>query len=167
MSDTETMSGSKRSSVVLGALTVLCGAPALLGGLGVLPMGPSDPTVPTLQQQALSALFGLVILSGGAWVMLSNVSGPVARVARGGLGFIVAVGLTLVLGWVAIGPGARNFDSPAALFGSRFAEVSGRLGFGVVALLGLLIVVLMIRGVKPKLAGRRGNRPSAARGRGQ
>jgi hypothetical protein len=151
------MSGSKRSAVAVGALTALSGAPALLAGLGALPMGPSDPGTPPLQQHALSLLFGLVFFSGGAWAMLGGVLEPFARIARSGLAFFIAAGLTVVLGWVAIGPGARNFVSPAALFGSRFAEVSGRIGFGLVALLGLVIVLWMIRGV-----GRKGVPPAVA-----
>jgi hypothetical protein len=47
--------------------------------------------------------------------------------------------------WVALGPGARGFSSPLAIFGAAVNEISGRIAFGVATLLGLLIVAFIVR----------------------
>jgi len=134
---------------------VAMGAIGILSGLGVLPRGRSDPTIPLAEQQALAITIGAVFAAGGASAMLSAFPGGVARLAMRLLGFVIVVGLTTVLGWVAIGSGSRGFSSPLAFLGPQVNDTVGRILFGVVALMGLLMAVRMVRGV---------GRPSGSRG---
>jgi hypothetical protein len=147
------MNGPK-VKVVVGGITLAYGAMQLLAGVGVLPMGQSDPTVPPEQQRALVICMGAVFAAGGGWAIFSAFPGAASRIANVILGLVIVVGLTSLLGWVAIGPGSRGFSSPMAMFGPKVNEFSGRIGFGLVALLGLLVAILMVRSFAERLASR-------------
>jgi hypothetical protein len=142
------MNGSRVTVLITGGLTVAMGAVGILSGLGYLPKGQDDPTVPMAQQQALAICIGTVFAAGGLAAMLNGLPGRAARLANQALGLIVAFGLTVLLGWVAVGPGSRGFSSPVAILGPRVNDISGRIMFGLGAAMGLAILVLMIRGVR-------------------
>jgi hypothetical protein len=142
------MDGSRVTTLLVGGLTVGIGAVGVLAGLGVLPRGQGDPTIPAVQQQALALCIGVVFAAGGAAAMLSALPGRWSSLAQRLLGLPVIAGLTLLLGWVSIGPGARAFSSPLAIFGPVVNAVSGRIMFGFGALMGLLIAVLTIRALR-------------------
>ena len=141
------MEGSKVTTRVVGAITVAMGLVVVLAGLGYLPHGPADPTIPVFQQQALAVCAGAVFAIGGLAAVLTTVPGRGARLALDLLGPVIVLGLTAMFAWVAVGPGSRDFGSPFAVFGAQVNAVSGRIAFGFGALLGLLILVLMLRGV--------------------
>lgn len=141
------MNGSRVTTIIVGAITVAMGAFIIAGGLGFLPRGPADPTVPLIQQQAITLCIGVVFAAGGIAAMLTTAPGRASRILNGLLGLVIVVGLTSLLGWVAIGPGSRGFASPLAILGPKVNEVSGRIMFGLGALLGLLILVFMVRGM--------------------
>lgn len=141
------MDGSKVGPLVMGAITIGMGSVGILSGLGFLPHGRVDPTVPVADQRALAICAGAVFAAGGASAMLNGVGGRWAAIANRLLGLVVVVGLTSLFAWTAIGPGSRGFSSPLAFLGPAVNETVGRVLFGVVALMGLLIAVLMVRGV--------------------
>jgi hypothetical protein len=141
------MGDSKIGVLIIGAITVGIGAMGILSGIGYLPHGRVDPTVPQADQQAVAICAGVVFAAGGLSAMLSAFPGRAARIAYNLLGLVVAVGLTSLFAWVAIGPGSRGFVSPLAIFGPHVNEIAGRVLFGVAALMGLLIAVFMVRGV--------------------
>jgi len=139
------MNGSKVTTIVVGALTVAMGALGIAGGLGLLPAGPADPTIPLIQQRAVAICIGVVFAAGGLAAMLTTLPGRAALIVKNLLALVIVVGLTALLGWVALGPGSRDFASPAAILGPRVNAVSGRIMFGLGALLGLLMLIFMVR----------------------
>ncbi len=141
------MDRSKVSAVIVGVMTMAMGAVGILAGLGVLPRGHGDPSVPLADQQAVGITIGVVFAAGGATAVLTAFPGRAVRLLSSLLGFVIVVGLTSLLGWVALGPGSRGFSSPLAFLGPGVNEVSGRIMFGLGALLGLLIIAMMVRGV--------------------
>jgi len=141
------MDGSKITRLIVGAITVAMGAMGVLSGVGVLPHGRVDPTVPVAQQRALAVCAGAVFAAGGASAMLTAFAGRWTRRVNTLLGLVIALGLTALFAWVALGPGARGFSSPLAILGPHVNAVSGRITFGLCALLGLATTVLMVRGI--------------------
>jgi hypothetical protein len=141
------MNGSKIIPLIVGAIAVAIGAVGVLAGLGFLPKGRSDPTIPMAEQQAVAIGIGVVFAAGGASAMLSALPGGAARIAKTMLGFVVAIGLTALFGWVAIGSGSRGFSSPLAILGPHVNDIAGRIVFGFGAIMGLLLTVRMFRGV--------------------
>jgi hypothetical protein len=139
------MNGAKVITLLVGALTVAIGGVGILAGLGFLPKGQGDPTIPAADQQAVAICVGVVFAAGGLAAMLTTLPGRVSRILNGVLGLVVIVGLTSLFAWVAIGPGSRGFASPLAKFGPAVNEVSGRFLFGVVALMGLAMAILIVR----------------------
>lgn len=141
------MQNSKVVTIIVCALTVVMGLFIAAAGLGAWPMGPSDPTVPVIQQRAVTICIGVVFAAGGVAAILTTVPGRAALAVKNLLALIVVVGLTALLGWVALGPGSRGFGSPMEIFGSEVNEVSGRVMFALGALLGLLILGFMVRDI--------------------
>jgi hypothetical protein len=141
------MNASKVSALFLGVIGMGVGAIGILAGLGYLPKGRGDPTIPMVQQQAVAICIGAAFAAAGVSALLTAWPGRVTRIARTLLGFIVVLGLTAVFGWVAIGSGSRGFSSPLAIFGNRVNDIGGRIMFGFGALMGLLFLVRMSRGV--------------------
>ena len=141
------MNGSKIIPLLLGAITLAIGAVGILAGLGFLPKGRGDSTIPMVQQQAVAICIGVVFAAGGASAMLSVLPGRASRIANTILGLVVVIGLTALFGWVAIGAGSRGFASPLAIFGHRVNDIGGRIVFGLGAIMGLLFAVVMVRGL--------------------
>lgn len=139
------MNGAKITTLLIGALTVAIGGMGIMTGLGLLPQGQGDPTIPAADKQAVAICAGVVFAAGGLAAMMSTLPGRVSRIVNAGAGFVAVVGLTSLFAWVAIGPGSRGFASPLAIFGPAVNEVSGRFLFGLVALMGLAMAVLMVR----------------------
>ncbi|MBV9509349.1 MAG: hypothetical protein JO303_03595 [Caulobacteraceae bacterium] len=139
------MTRQQISAMALGTLTIAIGAVGILAGLGLMPAGPSDPTVPMAQQRAVAIAIGATFAAGGAGAIASTFVGPAPKIAKGVFGFIAALGLTSLFAWIALGPGGRNISGPTIIFGGRINEICGRIAFGFATLLGLLILVFMIR----------------------
>jgi hypothetical protein len=133
--------------VIIGAITIGIGSVGILSVLGYLPHGRSDPSVPVADQQALAVCVSVVFTAGGLSAMLSALPGRASRIAMSLLGFVIVIGLTSLFAWTAIGPGDRAFSSPLAIFSPQVNAISGRILFGLVALMGLAMAILMVRGV--------------------
>ena len=139
------MKDSRVTTIVVGVLTVAMGLLGVASGLGFLPHGPADPSIPPIQQRLIAICIGVVFAAGGFAAMLTTLPGRAALIIKNLLALIIVLGLTSLFGWVAVGPGSRGFSSPLAILGPRVNEVSGRIMFGLGGLLGLLILVIMVR----------------------
>jgi hypothetical protein len=138
------MDRTQTPKLIFGGLAAAMGVFAVCEGLDLIPHAHSDPTIPLVQQQAVGVCVGLVFVAGGVAAALTAFpNSAAARLANRVLGFVVIVGLTLLMAWVAVGPGARPFSGSMAMFGPKVNAISGRIMFGVAALVGLFITVMM------------------------
>ena len=121
------------ATILFPLLGAAVGVFAILQGLfAFLPTtGPPRPG-----DRFLTLLIGAVFLCGGIGATLTALGGRVARALASGMALVVAVGLTLLLGWVAFGPGHHAISSPFVVFGPRVAEATGRVAFALGALVG-------------------------------
>ena len=110
-------------------------------------------TPPAPGDEWLGVGIGAVFFCGGLSAALTPFDGRIGRAIRSALGLVVGVGLTLLLGWVAFGPGHHEISSPLVIFGPKVAEATGRAAFAVGALIGALIVVLGLRSFWRQLFG--------------
>lgn len=132
--------------------TLLCGGAAALMGLlyflqgaGVVVAKPGHD-----DERGVAMAIGSVFIAGGAAAMLTTARGLAAKRAVGLLSFVIVVCFAAIGGWVAFGPGERNFASPFAIFGHQANEISGRVLFGFGALLCLTMAVAMARALGPR-----------------
>ncbi len=123
--------------------TLLCGGVAALMGLfyvlqaaGVVVSRPGHD-----DERGVAVCIGAVFMAGGVAAMLTTARGPAAQMAIRLLGFAIVVGFTAITAWIAVGPGARDFASPFAVFGHRANEISGRIFFGFAALICLMVTM--------------------------
>jgi hypothetical protein len=95
------------------------------------------------------AAAGIMFLAGG-FVPLTIRLGAGAWQSRL-VGAVVLIALASIFNWIAFGPGPRHFTSSLSLAGSPVqragtGETSGRVIFGVIALLlDLLVIVIAVR----------------------
>ena len=129
--------------------TLLCGGAAALLGLFYVLQGAGVVAARSGHddERGVAVAIGAVFMAGGVAAMLTTAPGPVARGAIKLLSFVIVVCFAAIMGWVAIGPGTRDFASPFAVFGHAVNEVSGRALFGVFALVCLGMATAMARGV--------------------
>jgi hypothetical protein len=147
---------SARGRLLFGLLFVAVGAFIFLIGLGVVRPNPEGVHAPLW----VIACAGLVFFMGGCAVMLgalapgADVNGQLGPWAPWTLRFlqylfalIIIAALATVASWVAFGPGEREFSNSIALpfWQSKGAsgETTGRIAFGVGAVMGWLIFLAM------------------------
>jgi hypothetical protein len=135
MSPAAPRSPSPREKIAIGLLSMLCGAPALLVGAGLI-----EP-----QANTLNAPLWVVFCGGAVFVLVGASFVSDAFLKAGGalhavqyiVGMIIIVAFALIPTWVAFGPGERNFAvafGPFDLSESPIAQGAGRVGFGAMAL---------------------------------
>ena len=107
----------------------------MLGSLGILPMRltPGTPVWVGVCAGALFVLAGAMIINGYAWTH--------GRVLQDLMGFCVCSLFAAIFGWIAFGPGERNFSSTVDLpfwrSTGRGNEWLGRAMFGFGALMAV------------------------------
>ena len=151
-----------RQAIVVGLLTVACGFFPILVGFGVL-----HPDSPLTVPGWLPIAAGLVFVCGGFAVILdygiAGGVGPDGDFVQGTPQYVritnLIIGLTIVglmialFGWVAFGPGPREFSETVAIpfLGAqrRSGELTGRIAFGFgTVLLVVAFVGCGVTGVK-------------------
>jgi hypothetical protein len=161
---------SRRGAVVMGLLFIVCGVPAILIALGVVPASNPDPETPAWVGASTGLLFvvaGLTIIldfaiAGGVGPDGDFVAGTPFAIRLGNflLGMSIVGLMTAVFGWVAFGPGTRHFSStisvPFLAVSHRSGEMSGRIAFGVAtALMAAMFVGCGVVGVERLWRARR------------
>jgi hypothetical protein len=131
------------TTVLCGAVSVLLGSFYLLQGAGVIVMAPPAHD----GDNGLALCVGAAFIAGGAATILTTVRGPFAQTAINLLALVIVVCFAAIGGWIALGPGEHGFASPFAIFGHRANEISGRIAFGLGALISLAIAMAMARGL--------------------
>jgi len=151
---------SNRTMIVVGILTVVCGAVPLLIMLGGLPPSPheSADSAPSWMGWLIGLMFvsaGLMVIARGFWGNTNDNDGTlppsaprVARALNDMMAFGITCSLALLFTWVAFGPGTRYFA--IGFDGLFFAgpgsnESIGRVAFGCFAVLGWVIAAMMAK----------------------
>lgn len=136
--------------LVIVVPTVAIGAFLMLRSLGAFGTIATTPDGPAW----LGVIMGFVFFAGGVSVIIKMFYGPEAMAQSGlpaqapwpirlfynSLGAGIVAGLGTLFGWVAFGPGERNFSGSGAFLGATV----GRVMFGLVAALAGFIIVLMV-----------------------
>ena len=152
-----TMATSRKTVIATVALTWALGCiPPWLAASGLLPHGPASSDQAPVW---LAWIFGLVFFLAGLAVIVKTLAGgdldaggglplTAPRAVRAAYDVIVTaivVSLATLFSWVAFGAGARHFSvyaeggvNSVSLDGS--GEMSGRVAFGLAAILGWVIV---------------------------
>jgi len=126
---------SPRAAVILGTLVAIAGVVPILGATGVIDLKPT-PGTPTW----VGATAGLVFVFGGLAVMNGSTMGSSrARVGMQTLlGVAICAAFAAIAGWIAFGPGERQFASTISLpfyaHSGRGSEWLGRGMFGLGAI---------------------------------
>jgi hypothetical protein len=157
---------SPGGAFVMGSLFIACGIPAILIGLGVIAPAASD--APGWVATALGLMFSC---AGAAIIVDYGIGGGLGpagdfkpgtplsiRVANLALGLAIVGLMASVFGWVAFGPGPRQFTSTLTLpfmpLRWRSGEWTGRAAFGAFSI--LLVVMFIACGVSGVQRLRRG-----------
>ena len=152
---------SPRGAAIVGLVCLAAGVIPILGGLGVISIRPTEGT-PGWVAVAAGAMF---VLAGAAVIVGYAVghAGPDGDLPPGTpfwilltqylLGFGIVGALTAVTGWIAFGPGKRQFSTTLELpfLPMRWAsgEFGGRAIFGVAAvLMSVFLVALTVVGIR-------------------
>lgn len=151
---------SPRAAIAMGVVFGAMGTLIMLMILGGMPMAGDTP-------RWVGLLVGFVFVLGGLAVIVGYAVAP--RVAPDGdfvpgtpfgvrlvqylLGLGIGVSLALVASWVAFGPGTREFGGSMGVggvaVGDRSGETSGRVAFGIGAvLMWLFTAALAVVGFK-------------------
>ena len=153
------MSGAGWIRVVFGFITAMLGTTPLLAVLGVLPTGAPHPgDAPGW----IGAAVGLAFFLAGMAMMVRGFTGsddsspdlsaatprPVKAIYRL-MTASIAVLLTVLLSWVAFGPGTRHFTMSGGVAGIAVAhagggDLFGRIAFGVGAILAWIVIGAML-----------------------
>ena len=133
-----------RGAVILGVLFIACGVMPILGGLGLIPLKPTEGTPGWIGVAAglMFVLAGAAVINGFAIAGGAAPDGDLrpdtpfgVRLVQYLLGMAIVGLMTAVSGWIAFGPGERHFSMTMALpFVARSSaggELSGRIAFGV------------------------------------
>jgi hypothetical protein len=150
-----------------------CGLPVILGGIGVIPIAPTEGT-PAWVAVCAGLMF---VLMGAAVIVGFAVAGGAApggellpgtpfavQAAQYCLGLGITGLMAAVFGWVAFGSGHRSFSTTITLpFVTRHpdsGELSGRVLFGIGAvLIFAMFVGIGIAGGRRLLTAKRGDPP--------
>ena len=137
-------------------------------GVGMLPflalMGvlPTAPRTPDDAPDWFGILFGLAFLFAGIVMMARSFAGTDAQgnlsatapralqFLNNGLGLLVVISLATMFTWISIGPGKRHFMVSVSAGGltepaGAGGDMLGRVMFGLGAVMGWVMVVLMVR----------------------
>src|SRR5262245_23077530 len=125
---------SKRQRLVTGSLLVLVAAGVSL----VIHLHPENLRAPAWVAYAAAGSFGL---AGAA--LIAGAYGAVKAVQW--LGVLTVAALLTPALWVSVGPGGRGCTVSFGFLSGAAAEWACRGGFGLGAVLGLVILVLMLR----------------------
>jgi hypothetical protein len=144
---------TRRRALVIGTVCLACGVGPMLGAIGVGPFHLS-PGVPAWMgaAAAMTFLFASILLFADAAAGGTNADGSLPATAPGLVRFIqTASGLGIVVmmasmaTWIAFGRGERHFSEtvvlPFTAYGSGGGELTGRIAFGIAALLIWVIVI--------------------------
>jgi hypothetical protein len=125
---------SRRQRLTIGALLIAVGAGISLA----IHFHPQQLRAPAWVAYAAAGSFALVgaALIAGAYEAKKLVSW---------LGVLIVSALLVPFLWVALGPGARECGFSLGFISGAAPELLCRIGFGLGALLGLFILVLIIR----------------------
>jgi len=143
---------SPKSAIFWGTIIILLGLTVILLELGIIPVETSEIHTP-----------GWVIICGGLLFVLGGVAiingyvfskngvlniNPIQNF----LG-IAMVGLMMIItGWVAFGPGERNFTTNSSL--SQNGQISGGTGRIIFGIGFILLLIFFIYGIKNALKKR-------------
>ena len=144
---------SRPAAIVVGTLTIACGAIPLV----LIARGDVRPSTPSDAPTWLGVAIALVFVFAGFSVIFDYVIGH-GRQSDGGflpdtpayiraLDTLIGLGIlglmAAIFGWVAFGRGPRAFSTfvaiPFLAVGSRAGELSGRIAFGVFAVLWVML----------------------------
>jgi hypothetical protein len=151
---------SPRAAVVLGAICVAAGLLIVLVAADVIPTDPARFQAPRWVVSAGGLMF---VVAG---VALATFSAPGAPEGAGQttwrsflLGGTIVGLMAAILNWIAFGPGERRFGGglavPFVSVGGPASEWSGRVAFGIGAVLvNLFLLWTVARGLRA-LLGRR------------
>jgi hypothetical protein len=150
---------SPRGAVALGLLVIACGVAPILGALDIIPyrLTPGTPVWVGVAAGAIFIVGGLALINGyalGGGKNFDQEAGPFVYIAQQLLGFSICALFAAVAGWIAFGPGERQFNQSISLpFWQSTQEGSpsvGRMVFGfgavVCAALALYALVQAVRG---------------------
>lgn len=145
---------TRRTALSLGALCLLCGLFPILGGLGVIDLH-RPPDVPAWMGVAAGSVFLLagVILFADAAAGGTNPDGSLPATApayvrhiQTATGASIVLVMTVMVTWIAFGKGERHFSTtislPFAFYRSASSGLSGRVAFGIAAVLMWLVMIL-------------------------
>jgi hypothetical protein len=135
---------SPRAALIFGLLAIVCGVMSILGSIGIIPMRltPGTPAWVGVCAGLLFVVAGVMMINGDAWK--SHASHPTNETrwpfVQDVLGFAVCALFAAIFGWIAFGPGERQFsmtvDLPFTHSRGRGNEGLGRAIFGLGALAG-------------------------------
>ena len=153
MRDTSPAPPSPRTALTFGLLAIVCGVLPILGSIGIVPMRltPGTPVWVGVCAGMLFVLAGVLmingyVLGGGPLNSSTNVEPystavePYRHFIQDLLGFGVCALFAAIFGWIAFGPGERQFsmtvDLPFSHSKGRGNEWLGRVMFGLGAVMG-------------------------------
>jgi hypothetical protein len=130
---------SRPAALFMGLLCFTCGAAVLAAATGVLPAAPGTLQAP----RWVIGCAGVVFLAGS--LLPLNAACGLPNWLNQLAGLAVALGLALVLNWIAFFPGERHFSGTFSVPGVTLAAganaIAGRIMFGLGALLADAIVL--------------------------
>lgn len=145
-----------RGALIVGVLCAAGGIPAILSGIGAIPLKPT-PGTPGWVAVCAGVMFvlgGAAIVNGYAIGRGMGADGDLpantplsVRLAQYLIGLAIVGLMMIVSGWIAFGPGERHFSMTIAMpFVARRTagdDLSGRIAFGV----GTVLLVVMLVGL--------------------
>lgn len=132
---------TRRQALVIGGVAIALGVLSAL----MIQLRPEGLRAPAWVAYAAVATFPL---AGGA--LIAGALGAKRLVPW--LGVLITCGLLVPGLWVALGPGGRECSFSLGFLGGAASELVCRTGFGVGALLCLVLLVLLVRRASRGLA---------------
>ena len=145
---------TRRKALAFGALCAVCGLISVLGALGVIQLN-RPPDVPAWMGVAAGSAFLLaaVLLFADAAAGGADADGSMPASAPAYLrhiqtmtGAAIVLVMALMVTWIAFGRGERHFSTTIALpflfYRSANSDLSGRIAFGIAAVLIWLVMIL-------------------------
>ncbi len=145
-----------RGALIVGVLCAAGGIPAILSGIGAIPLKPTPGTPGWVAVCAggMFVLAGAAVINEYAIGRGAGADGDLpagtpfgVRLAQYLIGLAIVGLMTIVSGWIAFGPGERHFSMTIAMpfFAQRTAggELPGRIAFGVGTVLLLAMLVAL------------------------
>jgi hypothetical protein len=153
---------SPRGAVIVGLFCVVLGAFPILGALGFIDMRltPGTPVWVGVAAGVLFVLGGLVVINSyalGPQAISDSeglaAAGPYRAFAQIFLTTMICVTLAAIAGWVAFGPGEREFSTSVDLpfYSNRGKSTGwgGRALFGIGAILvGIMAIAVVVAGFR-------------------